>query len=397
MKTTSLLKAALFVVLAAAQPLLAQQLNWTVNILPPGSCTITWSTTLPGQSGTLLKSGKITCNKGSTINFHFAPASGYKLIHVVKEAYDEIDWVNRNGGNDSFGPVDASESVTAVCELLNPVGDFTLDSSNAVNATKMGSPTGTYTGDVLDSTAPAGKRPYTAVVTMDESGKLDVVGTVVGVKNKDGSSNLTAGGSVKTVNGEPKTEYKGSLTGTLDGKPLSGSGSSTLPLALQDNGSNPPTADGIVAGSAKLDGTKYSEKATPVSVPFKAAEAAQIKSSWNFDLTITEETVKGKNVVYASGILNLPNGDRTSFAKKTAKYAAKTGYSVSFTAGTKIDGSGNPLLDLKGKPIKDKKSTVTIKCMTLTKPAATWVPNGGTMAYAFLGQKGSGQLVDFLP
>jgi hypothetical protein len=45
----------------------------------------------------------------------------------------------------------------------------------------------------------------------------------------------------------------------------------------------------------------------------------------------------------------------------------------------------------------DKKSKVMIKGMTLEKQGQVWKPTGGTMSYQFLGQKGQGNLLDFLP
>jgi hypothetical protein len=43
----------------------------------------------------------------------------------------------------------------------------------------------------------------------------------------------------------------------------------------------------------------------------------------------------------------------------------------------------------------DKKTSILIKGMTLTKQGNVWQPTAGTITYKFFGQQGSGNLLDF--
>lgn len=91
----------------------------------------------------------------------------------------------------------------------------------------------------------------------------------------------------------------------------------------------------------------------------------------------------------ASAQLRLPSGDTIVYPEIAAKYSAKTGYSLPFKGGTNVTVQPN---------LPDKKSTVSIKGMTLAMQDSStdYQPTAGTISYQFLGQKGSGNLLDFL-
>ena len=63
------------------------------------------------------------------------------------------------------------------------------------------------------------------------------------------------------------------------------------------------------------------------------------------------------------------------------------GYSLSFKSGSNT--TINP-------PVVDKKTSILIKGMTLVQNGGNWQPTGGTVTYTFLGQKGTGNLMDFV-
>jgi hypothetical protein len=69
------------------------------------------------------------------------------------------------------------------------------------------------------------------------------------------------------------------------------------------------------------------------------------------------------------------------------RYSAKRGYSLSFTRGTNVTLN----------PAKiDKKSSISIKRLLFSQQGTDWQPTNGVLTYKFLGQKGTGNLLDFL-
>lgn len=415
MKTASLLKTTLLILFAAASTASAtsgELIIWPVNIVPAGSSEIEWSTTSPPQSGILTKSGKLCFNKGSDINFRFIANSGYNLIHVYKNAEDEIAWVNSHGGKDSFGPVQKAHTIIAICEALNPTGNFTGNSTDAKvlagKLTAMADVTGNYNGTATVKTTP---RTYNADVAMDDSGKLSTMGTVSGIANKDGGPELSgAGGSVTTVANQPYAALKVSFKGSKDGKPVTGSGAASGELVFLPGTQQ---LDGVASGTTVVDGNKTVIKPTTVGLNVPPADVAKLKKSWGLTLSIAEvpATAKIKKYVTAAGVLRLTSGESSKFLPRKVTYSAKTGYLVSFASGQKLDVNGAPVyvkipksnppvnkLDAKGNPIPvlDKKSTLKITRMLLNQSGSVWTPTSGSMEYKFLGQKGKGALTSFL-
>jgi len=418
MKTTipSLLKTALLALLLTGPSALAVSVTWSVTILPPGSSVITWSTTSPAASGNFTKSGKVIFDKYSAITFQVAENSGFKLTHFFKQGQDQLLW-NPSNRTFNFGPqVDESEPVIAVCELLNPTGKFSGNYTDAKalsgNLTAIADVTGNYNGTATVKTIP---RTYNADVAMDDSGKLSTMGTVSGIANKDGGSELSASvGSVTTVDNKPYASLKGTGKGSVDGKPATGSGAASGDLVFQAGGNGTQQLSGMASGTSVVGGNKTVLKPAEKILAVPAADVAKLKKSWGLTLSITEvpATAKVKKHVTASGVLRLTSGESSEFlpAKKVT-YSAKTGYLVSFASGYKKDVTGAYVwvkvlkngilidkLDAKGQKIHvlDKKSTVKISKMLLDKSGAVWVPASGLMEYKFLGQKGKGDLKAFL-
>jgi hypothetical protein len=208
-----------------------------------------------------------------------------------------------------------------------------------------------------------------------------------------GDNQVSATGSLKTVNDKPTVSVKATVKGTLDGDQISGSGKASAPLEFTPVEGGGQVLENVTAsGSAKENGVAFTDKET-VTIP---AETNEVARAWNLQLSIAEKTdPKGKTFNVASLILNLPNGDKTGFKEKKVTYSIKKGYSITFSGGVKLDAAGNPKVDLKGKPILDRKSRIVITKMKLVKTGGVWKPTEGTLSYQFLGQKGSGDLLDF--
>lgn len=379
--------------LATAQ-VFAGTMSWPVKILPSGSCEIDWSTNSPPQSGTLTKSGSISFNEGANIYFTFRPQPGFKLIHVFKNLEDEIGWVLSNNYRTSFGPVQKPHVIVAVCEILSPTGTFTGNYSDGAGLTSVVDITGNYSGE--DPNSPG--RFYDVDAAMDDSGKLSAMGTVTGVTNEQGGNQLGGQiGAMKTVNNTPHGSMKGSFKGALDGKPVAASGSASGDAVLHNAGGGVQQAEGVAGGSAVVDGEKTSIKPAAVEVDVPSQHTSNLKKGWGLRLVLAERTdPKGKKYVEASGWLRLSNGEYSRFAAKKVKYAGSKGYSVSFGNGQKLNTAMQPVLDLKGKPLVDKKTKVKLSNLVFSGSQTNWTASSGNMTYQFLGQKGKGPLASFL-
>jgi hypothetical protein len=221
-------------------------------------------------------------------------------------------------------------------------------------------------------------RGYTMDVAQDESGKLSVMGTMDGIKNKEGGDGINIAGSIKTVDGKPTVQAKSSFTGTCDDVPATASATAHIS----------GDSSGFLATETckgKLGGVPFKGTRDDLVAPEEGLD--NLKKDWTLQLDITgKQDAKGKTYIVASSQLVLPNGDTIVFPEKKTKYSAKTGYSLSFKGGTNV--SVNP-------PKVDKKTSILIKGMTLVKQGKVWQPTAGTITYKFFGQKGSGNLLDF--
>lgn len=398
---------AAFAASALLTQVFASTISWPVKIMPPGSCEIDWSTNAPPQSGTLTKSGSITFDLGANIDFTFRVQPGFKLIHVFKNLNDEINWVLSNNYRDSFGPVQKSHTIVAVCETLSPTGTFTGNYTDGVGLTSVVDITGNYSGE--DPNNPG--RFYDVDAAMDDSGKVSAMGTVTGITNEQGGSELGGQiGSMKTVDNTPYGSAKGSFKGTVDGKPAAASGVASGDAVLQTAVGGVPQAEGVAGGSATVDGEKTSIKPAAVEVDVPPQHTSNLKKGWGLRLVLNERTdAKGKKYIEASGWLRLSNGEYSRFAPTTVKYAGAKGYTVSFGNGQKRNTADQPCylkdpktgankLDKNGNPIPliDKKTKVKLSNLVFSGSVGSWTANSGNMTYQFLGQKGKGPLASFL-
>ncbi len=264
-----------------------------------------------------------------------------------------------------------------------PTGNytFTFPTGNAL-LTAIAYLAGTYTG-----VTPRGSRPFTVDVAQDESGRLMAMGTVEGIADADGNSQLSGGvGSVTTVNDVPTARSKGAFVGTKDGDPASSKGEASLPLEIMDIGGGTNGVMGTVNGSGKVAGVPLVFKNEPVTKPVTAEDMANFKRDWGLQLIIEQKDINGKLQTVASAILTLPNGDQINFPERKARYSPTKGYKLSFKKGTNVTMNPATL---------DKKSSVAIKGLLFVQQGDEWTPTAGTIRYRFLGQKGTGDLMQF--
>lgn len=371
----------------------AATVKWSIVIAPVGGGSVIWATSSPSANGVLSKSGTIQFDSGALVDLTFKAQSGYQLTGLHKNTDDILTWLDGNK-HYQFGPVGGPHIFVAVFTAPNPTGDFALNFPDG-KATTMVDITGNYTG----TTSPHyGSRNYNFDLAMDESGKLTEMGTVDGVVPKGGGPVTGTLGSVKTLNDTPNAKLKDSFTGTVDGKETTATGTAAVPMVLNDAGGGNLSLGGVAAGSSKMDGVPRSAKTTSVVFPVTPAQAATPRKTWKLDLKLREviHPTTFKKTVYASSILTLPNGDKTSFKEKKLTFSVKNGYSTAFSAGGKIDGVGNPILDPKtGKQLIDRKSSVKVAKMRIVGVPGHWIVTDGLFTYSFLGQKGKGNPRDF--
>jgi len=232
-----------------------------------------------------------------------------------------------------------------------------------------------------------GTRTYEMDIAQDESGKLSYMGTVQGVTTQDNNSQLSGAiGAISTVDGKPTAKLKGSFDDKVDGTPGKSKGTANIPVEVINIGGIDSVA-GTASYSGKIGGVPFSDRNVPFQVDAPLGTVGNLKKDWTLQLDITgKQDAKGKTYIVASSQLVLPNGDTIVFPEKKTRYSTKSGYALSFKGGTNV--TVNP-------PKVDKKTSILIKGMTLTKQGNVWQPTAGTITYKFFGQQGSGNLLDF--
>ena len=267
-----------------------------------------------------------------------------------------------------------------------PVGNFpfVFPGGNAA-LTRILSITGNYQGI---SPSP-GQRSYTIDAAQDESGKISAMGVVEGIEDANGGSTIAANvGSVRTVNGEPVAQLKGSFKGELDGLSTTYKGNASVPLEVIDLSPGEQGVQGTGSFTSKLGGVPFSGKNMQVEVPAPPGAIDNLKQAWSLDLDIVPKTIKGKERAVASAMLVLPNGDTIRFPERVVKYSEQKGYKIAFKKGTNITANPDTL---------DKKSTVILTGLKFEKTGDEWEPVAGMINYKFLGQSGIEDIMEFVP
>jgi hypothetical protein len=325
----------------------------------------------------------------------FVPNTGGSIVKVMTNEGDDTAILfgpnhNMDGWN---GPSENSKKVTVTFSGGTPTVEIPTGSfpfvfpTNNLSLAAIADISGTYTG----KTPTAAQRNYNVDVAQDQDGKVAAMGTVDGIIPKGGSpSDSTISGnigSIKTLNNEPTAQVKGKFDGTKDGTPVSVSGSGQGPVEVTDIGGGTNGVTGTASYAANIGGVPFTAKNTPMAIPTPPTPVSHIHKAWSVQLEIQSKVSPktGKSFIAATAVLTLPNGDVISYPERAAKYSTKTGYSLSFKGGTNTTANA-----------PDKKSTITIKGMTMTKQGSVWNPTAGTLSYSFLGQKGSGDLMNFV-
>jgi len=268
----------------------------------------------------------------------------------------------------------------------DPLGNFEFRfPTNNPLLTRIVNVTGNYSGVSQTSS----HRNYNFDLAQDETGKLSVMGTIDGIADVNGNTQLAASaGTMRTVTGQPSAQLKGSFKGSRDGVKTSFSGKATVPVQVVDvgNGTNGVTGSGSY--SSRIGTLPFSGKNLPVNVAAPPNSEQNLRQDWTLHLDIKKKLIGTKERTVASARLELPNGDTVDYPERVAKYSGTKGYSLSFTRGTNI--TVNP-------PKIGSRSRIYIRGMTLI-PQGTdeWRPDAGLIDYQFLGQKGRANLMDFL-
>ena len=354
--------------------------TFNVVIKPTNSGTVAWQTSSPTGSGVLTGSGgHFTFTKCvTTVTLTLYPISGGTIVNVPDDG-------NRSGNSVTWwGPCHDSKTFTVTFSgPPDPTGTVPLTfPTNNTQLTAIADVSGTYTG-----TTP---RVYNVTIAQDEAGKMQANGHVQGVQVKGPvraaatayTDNLNLNiGAISTVHNQPTINLKSKFEGLIDTNPASINGSGQLAVGSGTNGISGTTSYSGKVGSFTLPPVK--NQPTTIATPSTA-----IHKAWSISLSLANKVNAKTHKAYigATGVLIRPDGNVIAFPEQVVKYSTKTGYSLILKSGT------NTTLH-----VVDKKTTVTIKGLTMTKVSTTWIPTAGTLSYQFMGQKGTGSLMDFLP
>lgn len=357
--------------------------TWSVGATPSTGGSIDYSITSPASGGSITKPKKLVFDEGAFVDLTFRANPGWELRSVLKNGTEWLPFLDESG-HFRFGPVDNPHLIRAVFVPLVPTGDFDLVAPNIDSVPQIMDLTGSYAG----VSPTLHQRDYAFDVAMDDEGRLTAMGTVEGVVPEGGGEIAGSVGRVRTVNGEPVIESKGTFRGTRDGIDVSGKAAFAGPAALQTVGADPYVAQGTLSYDARAGGVPVKDTNVPVQATVDAANRANLRRAWNVRLEITEHAgTKSPSWLGAKATLTLPNGDVIVFAEKRTKYSPKKGYFLTFTKGTNT--SVVP-------PVKDRRTSLRMTALTFEQSGESWHPTGGQMSYAFLGQKGSARLTEFL-
>jgi hypothetical protein len=304
----------------------------------------------------------------------FMSIYGYSAFMPVPAGQMTFDNFSETGGvTPSGGP---RPEPTGSFPFVFPTGNDLI--------TRIISLTGNYQG-ISPTTA---QRAYSIDVAQDESGKIAAMGTIEGIEDKTGSSQLTANvGSVKTVDAEPVATLKVGFQGALDDTDVTYKASATIPAELVDLGGGEMGVMGSGSYKAKLGGVPFAGSNVPVDLVAPPGSEDNLKEEWSLQLDLAAKIVKGKERIVASAILVRPDGDVIEFPEKAVKYSQATGYKLSFKKGTNT--TANP-------DVIDAKTTILLTGLKFVKVGDAWEPEAGTITYQFLGQKGVENLMEFV-
>jgi hypothetical protein len=243
---------------------------------------------------------------------------------------------------------------------------------------------GNYRG-VTPTTA---ARNYSFDVAQDESGKLSAIGTIDGVVDRDGNPEISGiGGTIRTVNDEPTVKAQGNFKGTRDGDSATVSFKATAPVELAELSALAEGVNASLTYRSNFAGVPFSGRDVPIQIPTPIGAADNLRQDWNIRIDLASRTAGKKEQIIASAQLTLPTGDILQYPEKVVRYSTSKGYRLKFRRA--INVASIP-------PKVDPKAKITIKGLTFIQQGNAWEPTAGQITYQFLGQKGQGNLLDFV-
>ena len=322
-------------------------------------------------------SEKITVPSGTNVQIEFYPLNGYSIQKVTENGKDIT---NRIQPRLSYTNVNASRSfVVTLTAGSAPTGafDFGFPEIWPAGVAPIYFLTGHYQG-VFPWVA---NRTFSYDVAMDESGKLDIENLdIEDVTFEPDAVKLS--GKVATVGDQPMLSLSGQVNAVVEGVPFIANGKASAAIQPHDIGEGMQGIEGNARFSGTLDGKAFKKTSLEIALP--ASEA--VTRDWSLHLDIVKKPdAKGRERIYAAAQLDLPSGERVVFAERVVKYSQKKGYNIQFRNG--INQVQNQ---------KDKKTRLGIKKMRFTGGGTNPTLSSGQLSYAFLGQKGKGDMTTFL-
>lgn len=319
----------------------------------------------------------VTVPSGSNVQIEFYPLNGHSIQKVTENGKDITSRIQPRL---SYTNVNAARTfVVTLIPGAAPTGAF--DFSFPENLPAGVAPIYFLAGHYQGVWPNLPDRTYSYDVAMDESGKLDVENLdIEGVAFEPGA--VTIGGKVATVNNQPILSLSGKVNVLVDGAPFSAKGTANATIQPHDIGDGLQGLEGNMNVSGKLDGSAFKKKTLEMTLP----TADTVTRDWSLHLDIAKKPdAKGRERIYASAQLDLPSGERVAFAERLVKYSQKKGYNILFINGTN-----------QTQNRKDKKTRLEIKKMLFTGDVTNPTLSSGQLSYAFLGQKGKGDITAFL-
>jgi len=350
---------------------------WRFTIRPAGAVYLAVSVNMDYYP--IERSRTLSVPAGANVFIDLAPDPGYSVQKVTDNGAD-VTTTAALGLR--YSAVNASHNIVVTLTgsaVPPPTGSFQFRFPDPLPAGL--SPIYFLGGHYQGILANLQDRSFGVDVAMDETGQLDFENLAVqGLDYQPGD--LQVGGKVQTVGGQPQVSVNGKIAGSFDGKPLTARCGARAAFDPHDIGAGVQGISGSGRLTGKYDGVPHRTGNTAVSLPLSQTGTRD----WSLQLDLVQKANdKGRQKIFASAQLNLPNGERVEFAERVVKFSKKRGYNLHFRNGT------NTIL---GRV--DRKTRLDIGKLLFDTSGSSPVPNGGTLSYGFLGQKGKGELVDFL-
>jgi hypothetical protein len=113
------------------------------------------------------------------------------------------------------------------------------------------------------------------------------MGTMDGIVNEDGSPEISdIGGTIRTVNDEPRVQMKGRFKGTRDGVDTTFNFKSSAPVEVVDVGGGTNGIAATATYNGKIGGGPLSGKNLPLQIAAPSGAEDNLEQDWNIQLVI---------------------------------------------------------------------------------------------------------------